>query len=37
MMLADFNSWLGSVFFAALCLCLGVAGGIYLCKRGYIK
>ena len=37
MLLADLSSFVGSVCAAALCFCLGVAGGIYLCKRGIIK
>jgi len=32
-MLADFSSWLGSVFFAALCACLGFGAGWYLCSK----
>jgi hypothetical protein len=37
MILADFSSWLGSVFFAAVCFCVGVGCGVYISKRGYVK
>jgi hypothetical protein len=37
MILASFSAFLGSVWFAALTFCLGVAGGVFLVKRGIIK
>lgn len=37
MILGSFSAFLGSVWFSALTFCLGVAGGVYLVKRGIIK
>lgn len=31
--LADFSSWLGSVFFALLMGLVGFGAGIYMCKK----
>jgi hypothetical protein len=37
MILADFSDFLGSLWFAGLCLCVGVGLGVYACKRGIVK
>jgi hypothetical protein len=37
MILADFSSFLGSVWFALMLCAVGVGVGVYLCKSGRIK